>query len=164
MVDNKSRDSQDELEMRPVKIADSQQLLEWRNHKRIRQYSKHSQEITLDVHNAWLTKKLDPSNHGSKIWIFSEGGKDIGMTRLDILDGTFAEISILVEPTLHHKGLGSRILQQTIKYAFEGLNYSGLRADIHIENRSSAALFLKFGFARVKSVGLFETYLLLKSN
>lgn len=150
--------------MRPIEITDLQQLLEWRNHLSVRRYSRHVEEITIDAHRVWLSDKLAASNHGSKILMFSELGKDIGMTRLDILDDGFAEISILVEPTLHHKGLGSKILQQTIRHAFERMNFLGLQADIHIENRASSLLFLKFGFARVNRVGLFDTYLLHKSD
>ena len=164
MNEYKGGNSQDKLVMRPVNISDSQQLLEWRNHISIRKYSRHVEEVTIDSHKVWLSHKIDSSNHSSKILMFSELGKDIGMTRLDTLDGGFAEISILVEPTLHHKGLGSKILQQTIRHAFERMNYSGLQADIHIENRASTLLFLKFGFSRVNRVGLFDTYLLHRSD
>lgn len=159
-----SGDSRGKLVMRPMKITDSQQLFEWRNHLSVRQYSKHVEEVTIDAHKVWLSNKLDSRNNGCKILMFSELGKDIGMTRLDSLENGFAEISILVEPTLHHKGLGSKILQQTIRQAFEKMNYSGLQADIHIENRASTLLFLKFGFAKVNSTGLFDTYLLHKSD
>jgi RimJ/RimL family protein N-acetyltransferase len=162
--DYRSEDSQDKVLMRPVKISDSQQLLEWRNHTSVRRYSRHSEEITLSNHQAWFANKLELVNDGSKILMFSNLDIDIGMTRLDLLDDGMAEISILVEPTLQHKGLGSKILQQTINYAFDGLNYTGLRANIHIENLSSAQLFSKFGFARVSRDGLFNTFLLRKSN
>lgn len=161
---HKREDSQDKVVMRPVKITDSQQLLEWRNHISVRRFSKHIDEISIDVHELWLANKLDSSNHDSKILIFSELDKDIGMTRLDKLGVALAEISILVEPTLHGKGLGSKILRQTINYAFEHLNYSGLQADIHIENHGSASLFSKFGFKRVNRVGTFDTYSLSKSD
>jgi RimJ/RimL family protein N-acetyltransferase len=150
--------------MRPVKISDSQQLLEWRNHPSVRKYSGNVEKITFDIHQEWFTNKLNLSEDVSKILMFSERGIDIGMTRLDSLGGRVAEISILVEPTLRFQGLGSRILHQTINHASEELDYSGLQATIHIENLSSTQLFSKFGFVRVSGDGLFDTYFLNKSN
>jgi RimJ/RimL family protein N-acetyltransferase len=150
--------------MRPVKISDSQQLLEWRNHASARRYSGNVEKITLDIHQEWFTNKLNLGEDISKILMFSEMGIDIGMTRLDLLVGRVAEISILVDPALRFQGLGSRILHQTINYALGELDYSGLQATIHVENLSSAQLFAKFGFVRVSGDGLFDTYFLNKSN
>lgn len=164
MSNNRSEDSKDNILMRPVRISDSQQLFKWRNHSSVRRYSRHVEEITLEIHQAWFANKLDLSNDVSKIFMFSRLDIDIGMTRLDLFDDRMAEVSLLVEPTLQHQGLGSKILHQTINYAFEGLNYSVLRANIHIENLSSAQLFSKFGFVRVSRDGLFDTYLVHNSN
>lgn len=160
----RSEDYRDSVLMRPVQLSDSQKLLEWRNHLSVRRYSRQEEEITLSIHEEWFTNKINPSNEGSKILMFTNQNIDIGMTRLDLLADGIAEVSILVEPTLQHRGFGSKILQQTIDHAFGILKFSSLRADIHIENLASAQLFSKFGFARVYSDGLFETYLLHKLN
>ena len=154
--------SQSSLFMRHAKKSDSQILFKWRNHASVRRYSRNSGIISPDVHEEWFERKLDLAEGGSKILIFSNLIKHVGMSRLDSLIGNSAEISILVEPSMHGKGLGSKILGQSIEYAFLELNYSELHASIHPENSTSLALFSKFGFVKANHGDLFESYRLSK--
>ena len=162
MVDDLGGFSQTSLFMRLAEKSDSQRLLEWRNHASVRHFSRNCGVISPDLHEEWLERKLDPDESSSKILIFTDQHKYVGMSRLDALIGNSAEISILVEPSVHGKGLGSKILGQSINYAFLELNYSELHASIHSENSISLALFSKFGFVKVNQEYPFVSYRLSK--
>lgn len=162
MIDDLGGFSQTNLFMRLAEKSDSQRLLEWRNHASVRRYSRNRGVISLELHEEWFERKLNLAESASKILIFSDLQKYVGMSRLDAVIGNSAEISILVEPSVHGKGFGSKILEQSIDYAFRELNYSELQASIHLENSISLTLFSKFGFVKVAQKNSFESYKLSK--
>ena len=150
--------SQNDLFMRPAIKADSHRLLRWSNHVSARQYSRNSEVIDPDVHEEWFDKRLSPTESESRILIFMCSDMFIGMTRIDSLGEGSGEISIVVDPALQGKGFGSKVLRQSIEYAFVEMKYFELLASIHTGNSASISLFSKFGFQRVHKEGMFETY------
>ena len=85
------------------------------------------------------------------------------MSRLDILFAEAAEISLLVDPSFHSKGYGSKILDLSIEFAFNRMNYVELIACIHSENLHSKTLFSNFGFVKTRNEGMFESFTLLRN-
>ena len=149
--------------MRLAKDSDSQKLLAWRNESSVRMYSRQNHEISRENHEAWLEKRLSETQTESKIFIFSDSFGYIGMSRLDLLFAETAEISLLVDSSFHSKGYGSKILDLSIDFAFNKMNYVELIACIHSENLHSKALFSKFGFVKSRDEGLFECFTLLRN-
>lgn len=148
--------------MRLANESDSGQLLTWRNNESVRRFSRNSEEITLETHKAWIAEKILTNQEQSKIFIFLQVDSYVGMTRLDALSDGCVEISILVDPLFQGKGIGSDILQMTIEYALNRVEFVDLVANIHVMNVASEALFRKLGFTKTHKAGLFNTYKLLK--
>jgi RimJ/RimL family protein N-acetyltransferase len=159
-----SGNSQGYLEMRLANFLDSQQLLAWRNHSSVRQFSKNRSLISPTSHEVWLKAKLESVNQESRIFIFSNSNNDVGMTRLDMSNKYSAEISIIVDPAFQKMGFGSKILLQSIQHAFNDLELFALEAFIHVENLASFALFSKMGFVKVRNDENFDSFLLLRNN
>jgi len=155
--------SDSDLSMRVAEKGDSKQLLDWRNHPVARRFSGSSELIAEDNHEEWFERQLNSQEQESTIFIFAKSNSNLGMSRLDAFDISSAVVSILVDPQLHRKGIGSKILKQTIEYAFTKLGYSELRASIHIENFASIILFEKLGFVEIGKPDLFKSYSLTKT-
>jgi len=145
-----------EITQRTATLGDAAVLLTWRNNPSAREFSLHSELIPLDEHLKWLSDRLERV-HLEPFFIFSADHKMIGMSRLDVASGSVNkfEISILVDPIHHGKGIGTRILNMTWE-AFFGLHpdYT-IVASVHRHNIVSQKLFTGAGFELLPSVGDF---------
>jgi RimJ/RimL family protein N-acetyltransferase len=145
-----------EITQRTATLGDAAILLTWRNNPLTREFSHHSELIQRDEHLEWLTARLERAQF-EPFFLFSADYKAIGMSRLDILSGSVNkyEISILVDPNQHGKGIGTRILNMTCE-AFFGLHPSyTIVASVHQNNSVSQNLFTSHGFELVPSEGDF---------
>jgi UDP-2,4-diacetamido-2,4,6-trideoxy-beta-L-altropyranose hydrolase len=143
------------VEVRPVTMSDSKQLLEWRSHPAVCKYSRNTNAPSQAEHENFLTKKLSDPNCVFNILTY--GGKPAGMVRLDLMDASHVErspsssgrittaayeVSVLVDPDKHGLGLG----QCALNLASELVPDAVLFAQIHPENIPSQKLFRKVGY------------------
>lgn len=96
------------------------------------------------------------------MYIFEENEKAAGVTRIDLIDESRGELSIIVEPSFFSRGYGSIMLQKTIDLGFGEVNLAELTAIIHDSNFASIAIFTKCGFTKLNGSAEFSTYSLSK--
>ena len=144
------------ITQRTATLSDGAILLNWRNDKSTRKFSRQSEKISLDEHNEWLTARLKRVG-AEPFYLFDSEFGAIGMSRLDALPESTNkyEISILVEPNQHGKGLGTRILSLTCESFFDVFPNCVIVAHIDLENYISQKLFLRAGFELMPSLGKF---------
>ncbi len=148
--------------MRPLQWSDSTHILEWRNHESVRAHSRNTAIISESEHENWVRAKIELADVSNQVWIFSENQTPVGMTRLDQLDKSNPELSILVDPNLLSQGYGTVMLKKTLELETYGSHVSAILAVIHNSNLPSIALFTKFGFVKSNGSGEFSTFLLSK--
>ncbi len=162
MKDNLDRDKPNYLTVRPALPSDSSQLLKWRNHELVRRFSKNSSLISEQDHESWIKSKLAPENSTNRIYIFQADDTAAGVTRIELIDESRGELSIIVEPSFFSRGYGSFMLQRTIEIGFGEVNLIELTAIICDSNFASIAIFTKCGFIKLKGADGFSTYSLSK--
>src|SRR5271168_3035220 len=68
------------MALRPLRAADSEQLLRWRNLPQVARYMYTEHEISAAEHAAWFERALnDPTR---RYWIIVADGVDIGLGNL----------------------------------------------------------------------------------
>ena len=144
------------ITQRTATLRDGAILLNWRNDKSTRKFSRQSEEISPDEHIEWLTARLKRV-HAEPFYLYDSEFGAIGMSRLDAIPESTNkyEISILVEPNQHGKGMGTRILSLTCESFFELYPNCVIVAYIELENYISQKLFLRAGFELMPSLGRF---------
>ena len=91
------------------------------------------------------------------MFFFRYGFRRCGMTRLDFNENTKElEISILVAPAFRSMGLGGKLLDSTICFAFENLDASKVIARINRTNSPSLKMFSRFGFTKFDSDDFYD--------
>ena len=145
-----------EITQRTATLSDAAILLAWRNNPSTREFSHHSELILSDEHLEWLTARLERIQF-EPFFLFAADDKPIGMSRLDILSGSVNkyEISILVDPNQHSKGIGTRILHMTCEAFFSLHHNYSIVASVHQNNFVSQKLFTGASFELLPSVGDF---------
>jgi GNAT superfamily N-acetyltransferase len=142
------------ITQRTATLNDAAILLNWRNDKSTRKFSRQSEKINPDEHIEWLIARLKRVR-AEPFYLFDSEFGAIGMCRLDAISGSASkyEISILVEPSQHGKGIGTRILSLTCESFFELYPNYAIVAYIDGENYVSQKLFLSAGFKLMPSLG-----------
>jgi UDP-2,4-diacetamido-2,4,6-trideoxy-beta-L-altropyranose hydrolase len=136
------------MTLRPAQARDAEMLWQWRNHPATRAASRHSGEISLDSHKAWLERTLGRDD--VLMQIAHCGAVAVGVIRFQRLEAAHQfEVSLNLDPGLHGLGLGARML---------GLGHAELqrrdpRAVVNAEvlpgNAASRQLFLSAGYTPV---------------
>lgn len=137
-----------EITQRNASLNDANILLVWRNHPDIRRFSKQSEIITADEHIAWIEDRIKKIPD-EPFYLFESKHEAIGMCRIDRVLGppNQFELSILVDPDQHSKGVGTRILEMSCKSFFSLHPHESIVAKVKSENLLSKKLFLHAGFS-----------------
>ncbi len=144
------------ITQRNATLGDAAVLLTWRNNPSTRMYSKNSEQILSDQHLEWFSARLERTQF-EPFFLYEEGPKAIGMTRFDIAsetDNKF-EISILVDPNEHGKGVGRKILDMACSSLFDKHPDHTIIARVHQQNFISQKLFAAAGFKLLPPIGDF---------
>ena len=136
-----------EISQRTATVSDATVLLNWRNDLSARALSRNSAIIPHSEHLQWLSDRLKRIQL-EPFFLFEANRKAIGMCRLDIVSKfpDKYEISILVNPDEHGKGIGTRILRMTCESFFTIHPTKTIVAVVHINNLTSQKLFTNAGF------------------
>lgn len=147
------------ITQRTATLCDAALILTWRNNPNTRKFSKNSEQIPDDQHLEWFRARLERIQF-EPFFLYEAEFKAIGMSRFDIASG-FAnkfEISILVDPNEHGKGVGRKILDMACATLF-GLNSDyTIVAGVHQQNFISQRLFAGAGFELRPSISDFLNF------
>lgn len=132
------------LNIRKVRVKDSEFLFMLRNEESVRAVSLNSAPITWEAHQRWFEKKL--ANPNSMIYISESDSSPIAQTRYDV-NGESAEVSISVVIEFRGKGYGSEILKRTAEKFFRNFPFvKTVKAYINMGNVISLRSFAKAGY------------------
>jgi RimJ/RimL family protein N-acetyltransferase len=129
----------EQVNLRPVTMADAEDLLVWRNDPETRHASHNTDEISLDRHLAWLEASLNKPEQ-RRLWIAEMNAKSVGTCRADRIDGAW-ELSWTVAPNFRGKGIAQKMLSAIIE-RFQ----DPLVAEIKVGNIASIKVSERAGF------------------
>jgi RimJ/RimL family protein N-acetyltransferase len=144
------------ITQRTATLNDAEILLNWRNDPNIRKFSRQPEQISGEEHLDWLRARLEKVQL-EPYYLFVQGSRAIGMSRLDAVSDSLQrfEISIMVDPNQHGKGIGTSILNVTCKSFFLLHPEKSIVAHISRHNFISQKLFISAGFKLQTSFGDF---------
>ena len=147
------------ITQRTATLGDAAMLLTWRNNPRARKFSINSEHIPDDQHLEWFRARLERTLF-EPFFLYEAESKVIGMSRFDIASEAVNkfEISILVDPTEHGKGVGRKILDMGCAALFDSHPNYAIVANVHKQNFVSQKLFAGAGFELLRSVGDFHCF------
>lgn len=135
-------------------LAQEQDMMitfEWASNPYLRKFSPNSGSIPIETHQRWFLKKLQDPN--CRFYIVKMNGKPAGTCRLDFVNfdaHVNAEISYLLDPQFHGKGLGIKTIEELVKKAKLELTPAMpkiiLVAKVHNQNVASLRIFEKAEF------------------
>ncbi len=134
----------------PVTEADARLIYNWRNDPRTTVYWADTHRIVWDEHLQWfanITKKAD-----ERLLFALEEGEKVGVVRLSrsyIESETVAEVGIYLDPDLHGRGLGPRILSSLTGWCTsqDDFHLDWLVARVDKRNMPSRRSFEKAAYA-----------------
>lgn len=135
--------------LRPARREDAEDVLRWRNHPTVREWSFTTREIELDEHLAWWERvQDDPTHH---LYVFERDGEPAGVVNYDVEDDGSAVWGFYLD--LEGIGEGPDLLRawgevftQGIDLAFDELDITELKGEVLTGNRGVRALHMRHGF------------------
>ena len=126
------------LTVRRATVADSADLLAWRNDAVTREMSRSSEAVDQAAHDRWLASALQ----NSTLLIGEADGVKVGMARID--RGDAIEVSINLNPDCRGRGLSLPLLSAALA------DEAGVvLAVVKVQNLASRRLFERAGFKQV---------------
>ncbi|MDB4144774.1 GNAT family N-acetyltransferase [Flavobacteriaceae bacterium] len=143
------------LTLRKATDDDTDITFDWATNKRIRQYSRQKEDIIYKNHELWFFNKIMST---SCIYLIAEINKTpIGSIRFDI-EKDEAVLSFLLDPSLHGKGYGKKILEKGCKEFFRISKVKKILGVVSIKNLPSIRTFKKLEFTKVLEKNEFITF------
>jgi RimJ/RimL family protein N-acetyltransferase len=138
---------------------DSALLLSWRNDPSVRDFSLHSEHISVEEHYRWFSTRIKKTA-SEPFFVFESEQKVVGISRLDIVPESTEkyEISILVDPNNRGRGVGMQILNMTCDSFFRVHSNKIIVARVHKNNFISQKLFGRAGFDLLNPSGDFFSF------
>ena len=136
-----------------LSIGEKEKVLEWRNHKNIRQWMLNREIISLEEHLNYINslKLLTDRVY----FLVRYRGEDIGVidfTNIDYINKS-ADFGLYVRPNSIGKGLGNILMKLIIDYGFNKLRVDRLIAEVFKENRVAIKLYERFDFKKIDLIG-----------
>jgi len=126
--------------LRPAVPADVETTYAWQAQPETRRFSRNRAIPTRAEHEKWFSNRL--LNSASILSIIVLDGMDVGTLRLDRLDGTSYEVSIVISSRYYGQGVGFCALELARRLVPEAC----LKAEIMPGNERSEALFTRAGY------------------
>jgi UDP-2,4-diacetamido-2,4,6-trideoxy-beta-L-altropyranose hydrolase len=133
--------------VRPATADDEALLLEWANEPAARAAGFSPDPIPPDVHHRWLAGRLADPTVG-RIWIGEEGGRPVGMVRVEPADDDVLVVSVAIARDARGSGRSRPLLDAGLAAARNAEPGRRLRAWIRPTNAASMRLFRGAGFAQ----------------
>jgi len=132
------------IHLRPAELADSEDLLRWRNDPVTRAHSFHTEAISAEEHERWFSQTLERRDRLLLIGML--GAEKIGVLRFDLAADS-AEISINLAPQARGRGLGTALIIAGSSHLLEQHPIiATIYAKIKPDNLASIRAFEKAGY------------------
>lgn len=139
----------EEYKIRKVEEKDVEKIWEIRNHPLIRKNSGNSELITLQNHKEWFHNKYF-KNKNNFCYVLCNEINLAGYCRLDYSEEEKAYIvSIAIDPENQSRGLGTRLLSQSLEKMKNKQNILVL-AEVKKDNIASIKLFERNAFKKYR--------------
>lgn len=127
-------------------LSESQKkmILTWRNHPNVKVYMYNDKEITEAEHFGFIETLKNREDR--RYFLVQENKSDLGVIDFNAISKESAIMGLYANPTLTQKGIGSRLMEAIVTYAFETLKIQTLKAEVFAENQRAKVLYEKFGF------------------
>src|SRR5262245_37174505 len=134
-----------DLIIRPSKLNDAERIWEIRNTPESRRVAASAEVVPLEQHIAWFNNKYF-TNTANHCFVAEQDNITIGYCRFDL--GPNADqfiISIATDPATHGKGVGTRLLSESVK---QFRSVIPLHAEVRKFNTASIKMFERCGFRK----------------
>lgn len=151
--------TESDVVVRLATLADSHDILAWRNDQQTRQMSRESSPVSEPDHAAWFDSMIERSDR--LLTICGASGKDekVGVVRFDLYGSQEAEISINLAPTARGRGFAKACLKRAIEFLQrEHPNCTRICAEIREDNVGSIRSFEGVGFVFIGQRENFRQY------
>lgn len=131
-----------QVSLRKLRVGDCHQIYAWQSEPGGRRFSRNPEVPDWEEHCRWFVAKQ--RDQRAVLEIVSVDGADAGIVRLDPIDGSSMEVSILISEIFRGQGVGVAALQLLSHYA----PWADLVAEIHPDNIGSRRAFERVGFVQ----------------
>jgi UDP-4-amino-4,6-dideoxy-N-acetyl-beta-L-altrosamine N-acetyltransferase len=139
----------DKVNLRPLRLADAAQVLQWRNMPDVARFMYGDHRITEAEHVGWMERTVVHPDR--KYWIINTEGLDVGLAGLTEIErkNSRAEWAFyLGHPGLRGRGVGAVVEFAVTAYAFEVIGLHKLCCEVFVWNQPIVRMHEKFGFVR----------------
>ncbi len=133
--------------LRPLEPTDCWPLWRTKPDLSLPANARSTDPIPPEEHRRWFGEKL--TDAGTRIWVLALHGLILGVVRYDRMEDATAEISFHVVQSCRRRGLGTRLIAETLDWARKELGVERLRAVVRVGNEASAHVFRRIGFTEV---------------
>jgi UDP-4-amino-4,6-dideoxy-N-acetyl-beta-L-altrosamine N-acetyltransferase len=136
----------DQCQIRKMREADLEMVLEWRNHSDVRRFMFTQHEISLAEHTQWFSKAEQDGSR--RLLIVEELGSPIGYVQFsNVVTGGIADWGFYVRPNAE-KGTGRKLGALALGYAFDALKLHKVCGQAIAKNQASIRFHESLGFKR----------------
>jgi RimJ/RimL family protein N-acetyltransferase len=142
------------LELRPVRDADIDRILEYRNLPEVTRWLLSTEVDQVPFRAAWRHAAEDPYDHSAAVTL---DGVVIGTVSLDLVDGmgqpgmpprTQAHLGYIFDPAYGGHGYATEAVTAMVAYAFDRLGVRRITAGCFADNLPSVRILEKVGMRR----------------
>lgn len=142
------------LELRPVRDADIDRILEYRNLATVTRWLLRTEVDPDSFRTAWQSAAEDPDDHSMAVAL---DGLVIGTVSLEVLDGmgqpgmpprTEAGLGYIFDPAYAGHGYATEAVSAMVAYAFDRLGVRRITAGCFADNLASVRILEKVGMRR----------------
>jgi len=142
------------LELRPVRDADVDRILEYRNLPEVTRWLLRTEVDPDSFRAAWRRAAEDPDDHSMAVTL---DGLVIGTVSLDVVDGmgqpsmpprTEAHLGYIFDPAYGGHGYATEAVSAVVAYAFDRLGVRRITAGCFADNLASVRILEKVGMRR----------------
>lgn len=144
----------DRLQLRPVREADVDRILEYRNLPEVTRWLLRTEVDPSSFRAAWRRTVDDPDDHSAVVTL---AGVVIGTISFDVVDGmgqpgmplrTEARLGYVFDPAYGGHGYATEAVTATVAYAFDRLGIRRITAGCFADNVASVRVLEKVGMRR----------------
>lgn len=135
--------------LRPLREADSDRLLAWRNSSEVAAFMYTDHLIRPEEHARWLTETLGADDR--RYWIIELDGAGVGVAHVVKIDRINRRCEwgfYLADPATRGRGVGACVQYAVIEHVFGALGFNKLWCEALAENARALGLYESFGFRR----------------